>query len=957
MAGALLCLLLAVSISAQQTSSTVRGRIADTLGGVIGGAVVTLIDEQNVEKTAVTDEAGTYAFKAVTPGKYKLRVAATSFAPYEASIEVTPNMREEFDVNLIVALSKQDDVTVTTGTTLNTDPDNNASGTVLRDADLDALPDDPDELAATLRTLAGPSAGPSGAQIYIDGFTAEGRLPPKSSIKEISINQNPFTAEFERLGFGRIQITTRPGTDKFHGLAMLHFSDQRLNSRNPFAPINAPFQARYYSGALSGPLFGKRSSFFANFQRRETDDNAFINAVILDPSLNPVALNEAVLMPRRDLFSSLRVDYQINPNNTLLLNYSYAPGKVSNSGIGNFTLQSRALTASEQPHTFRLTETSILNPSVVNETRMQYFYLSRKVEGDSSTPTISVLDAFTGGGATVGLSSFKAKQWELHNYTTWALGKRTLRFGGRFRYATFTDVSPTNFNGTFTFAGGLEPGAGGVPVAIGSLERYRRTLLLQQQGFSPAEIRARGGGATLFSLAQGDPVASVSQSDLGIFIQEDRRLRPNFTLSLGLRYEAQSNISSNFNFAPRISFAWAPGQQGSGVSKTVIRGGVGIFYDRVSPTLTLQANRFDGIRQQQFIVSDTAILDLFPNVPTPQMLNAFAVPQSIRRLSDNLAAPFTTQLALSLERQLPGKTTLALTYIYADARHLLRTRNVNAPFPGTFNAGDTSQAVRPLGNTANVFEFESNGIFKQHQFLVNITSRLTKKLSFSMNYAWNKADSNTDGVSSFPADTYNLDGEYGRSALDVRHRINLTASYDTFWGLNLNTLVIWRTGIPFNITTGSDTNGDTQFTERPAFATDLNRPGVVLTRFGNFDLSPIPGQVIVPRNYGDGPGFFGVNFGITKTFSLGSVKASAAAPARPGAPGGGRPAAAVSQERPYKLSFSIRFYNLFNHNNLGPRIGNLSSPLFGESNTTSTEVNSNNATSNRRIWLQTSFTF
>ncbi len=134
-----------------------------------------------------------------------------------------------------------------------------------------------------MQALAGPGAGSSedGAQIYIDGFTG-GRLPPKESIREIRINRNPFSAEYDRLGYGRVEIFTKPGTDRFRGQAFFNFNDEALNARSPFAATRAPYQSRRYGGNISGPLASKRASFFFDFERRETDDNNVVSAIVLD---------------------------------------------------------------------------------------------------------------------------------------------------------------------------------------------------------------------------------------------------------------------------------------------------------------------------------------------------------------------------------------------------------------------------------------------------------------------------------------------------------------------------------------------------------------------------------------------------------------------------------------------------------------------------------------------------
>lgn len=942
--------------TAQSQAGRLHGRVTDELGAAIPGASVTLISADKSEKMTVTGDTGEYEFKGVAAGVYIIKLSAKGFITNEFEVHVTADLTSVADARLRVELEKQQEVTVTEGDRLSTDTERNAGAILLRGRALEALPDDPDEMAEVLRTLAGPSAGPGGAQIYVDGFTADSRLPPKSSIREVVINQNPFTAEFERLGFGRIQITTRPGGRQYHGQGMFHFNDETLNTRNALDPERTPFQLRYFTGVFSGPL-DKKSSFFVNAQRRQIDDNALVAATILDPSLRVVQFYQGLDLTRRETHLGVRADYQFNPNHILQGQYIYTPSKMMGTGVGDFNLPSRALNTFDRSHTLRLTETDILRVNLVNETRFQYVSQWRRQLGQNSDPTIRVLDAFTGGGASSIFASMRVNQWEAHNYTTISLGMHTLRFGGRYRNLKYEDVSPANFNGTYTFAGGLAPaldaqerpitGGNGAPimVTISSIERYRRTLALQQRGMSAAEIQALGGGATQFSISGGDPEATISQRDIGLFVQEDWRMRPNFTLALGMRYEAQSNISSNLSFAPRVSFAWSPSVNKAGQPQTVVRGGYGIFYDRIPASLTLQALRFDGLRQQQYIVTDQALLNLFPAIPSVAMLGGFAQPQTTRRVSSEITSPYTSQVALSIERSLPRNNVLTTTYIYARALHLLRSRNINAPLPS---------GQRPQPDLGNVFSFESSGIFKQHQLIISLNSRWSRKLNFFVNYSLNKADSDTDGISSFPSNSYDLSEEYGRSALDVRHRLNVSGSYDTVWGINLNGLFLARSGQPFNIVIGHDVNGDLAFTERPAFATDMNAPGVVFSRYGIFNPTPIVGEKLVPRNYGTGPTFYGVNLSVSKTFSFGGKSApAAAAPARGGSPQG----PARAPDKPYKLTFSVRSYNLFNRNNLGLPVGNLSSPIFGESNTTASEFGTNSATSNRRIWMYVSFAF
>ncbi|HET7286545.1 MAG TPA: carboxypeptidase-like regulatory domain-containing protein, partial [Pyrinomonadaceae bacterium] len=230
-----LCASLAGLVVAQQRAGSLRGQVLDELGGAIVGANVTVIDSAGVEKSVVTNNAGSYTISGLAPGKYTVRAINAGFAMFETpDVEITSSRPAQLDITLKVAIEEQKVTIAADNRELSTEPENNAGAVVLKGDDIDALPDDPDDLAAALQALAGPSAGPNGGQIFVDGFTG-GRLPPRASIREIRINSNPFSAEYDRLGFGRIEILTRPGTDRFRGQASFNFNDDALNSRNPFS--------------------------------------------------------------------------------------------------------------------------------------------------------------------------------------------------------------------------------------------------------------------------------------------------------------------------------------------------------------------------------------------------------------------------------------------------------------------------------------------------------------------------------------------------------------------------------------------------------------------------------------------------------------------------------------------------------------------------------------------------
>src|SRR6185369_607020 len=719
-----LCFQIAV---AQQRTGSLRGQVSDELGALVVGAAVTLIAADGTQKTTVTNAEGTYTFNSIAPGQYAIRVASPGFTSYEKTeINIAAGPRTTQDVRLVVALEKQE-ITVTEDQGLNTDPAKNADALVLKGQDLDVLPDDPDALASAVQAMAGPSAGPNGGQIFIDGFTG-GRMPPKESIREVRVNQNPFNAENNSIGFGNIEILTKPGADKLRGSTFYNFSDESLNSRNPFSPNRAPFQVRYFGGSLSGPVKKGKSSFFIDANRRVVDDNAIINATVLDSSLTPTPFNVALVTPNKFFSFSPRFDYQLNPANTLVVRYSYSRNEADNIGASDFSLSERAYSRSGNNQVLQLTETMIISPTLMNETRFQYNRNRSRQNGNNTVPTIVVQEAFTSGGSQIGLAHNDEDRWELQNYSMLTSGRHIMRFGVRARGVKITDFSPQNFGGTFTFSGGnapqldannqivLDSHSDPVLVPITSLERYRRTLLFQGN----PNMRELGGGVTQFSIAGGNPEASVSQTEYGVFFQDEWRIRPNLTLTMGMRYENQTNIRSNLNFAPRLFFAWAPGgtnvggnpgaPPSSSTPKMVIRGGMGVFYDRFGERATLLENRFNGVNQLDFRVFDPTTLDLstfslngVTNVPTAASLATFASPQIVRRIADDFQAPTFVMTAINFERQLTKRLSMYLVAFNYRGKHLLRVRNINEPLPGTFDPDNPNNAARPFGNIGDIY--------------------------------------------------------------------------------------------------------------------------------------------------------------------------------------------------------------------------------------------------------------
>jgi hypothetical protein len=316
-------------------------------------------------------------------------------------------------------------------------------------------------------------------------------------------------------------------------------------------------------------------------------------------------------------------------------------------------------------------------------------------------------------------------------------------------------------------------------------------------------------------------------------------------------------------------------------------------------------------------------------VPSVEALRAtLGATQSVFRIARDLREPYMMQAAGGVERRLPFDTTFTATLIVSRTLHALRARNVNAPAAVRDSSGAIAGRVRPFGDAGDIYQYESSGRLNQKQLVLTLNGRLGRGTSFYANYTLNRATGDTESVGSFPADSYDLRSEYGRSSFDVRHTFSAGGTLAAPLGLRLSPLIFASSGRPFNITTGSDANGDSLFTDRPAFAADLTRPGVRVTPLGAFDTAPAPGQPIIPRNYGTGPGYFVVNLNVVRTFVLGGKA--------PAAQGSGASAGSNSAEGEgrYRLTLGVRVLNLFNRVNLDLPVGNLGSPRFGQSTAT-----------------------
>jgi hypothetical protein len=733
-----------------------------------------------------------------------------------------------------------------------------------------------------------------------------------------------------------------------------------------------------YSGNLGGPL-SKKASFFFNVEGRKVVDLQIVNTPLVDPVSFQIIPNFSQIVPNPGSRYNIspRLDYQLTPTNTLTARYQYFHNYDGNEGSGQFNLADEGFNMVNAEHTLQISDTQVVNAKIINETRFQFLRTTNIQTPVSATPTVQIQGAFTTGGNVQGALNDTLDRYELQNYTSMALGKHFVKFGARVRTNRDENFETANFNGAFSFGSRvIPPPSGSCTAPAGeytAIQAYQQLVMGLANGQSVQSLINCGFGPTTYSVSAspvGSPTVRVNWFDAGLYAQDDWRVRPNLTLSYGLRFETQNNISDHTDFAPRLGIAWGVGGTPKNPPKTVLRAGFGMFYDRFAYDLVAQQQRLNGLIQQKFIVNNPSFY--LSDTPPVSQLQQSGSPATTYVVNPHLRAPYTMQTGVSVERQLGKSANLAVTYLNARGVHAFFTNNINAPNPA-------NNGQRPDPNKGTIYQFESDGVFRQNQLIVNSSIRMGTKLSAFGYYSLNYANSDTGGAGYFPSNPYDPNEDYGRASFDVRHRVFIGGSASLPYAFRLSPFLIATSGSPFNVTTALDPFADSLFNQRAAFAScPTTSPTVKQTRYGCFDANPQPGEKIVPINFLTGPGRFTLNLRLSKSFGFG--KKAESANAGPGGgpgpggtfgrgPGGGAPGQRggfggrgpggpdgnITNHR-YSLTFSVAARNIFNHVNLDTPVGNLSSSLFGLSNGLARQPFSQ-STSNRRIDLQATFSF
>lgn len=678
-------------------SGTLHVVVRDPSGAVLVGASVRVTSSTTATRSAATSDEGNATFNAVPPGRHTIRVEYAGFETVEVRdyrVRAGDNRRE---ITLPLATVAEDVDVGRDGQESALDPGGSAFSTLLTREQIDALPDDPDEMEAVLRALS-----PAGAAIRVDGFSG-GRLPSKAQIRSIRLPRgDSFAAEnhggIEGASF--IDIVTQPGLGRLGGSLDTALRDDTLNARNPFTPEKGAEDLRQYGLALSGPVVTGRSSFSISSQvSRQREAGTLLAAVPGGTRAEVVAQ----LTTRSSLYG--RLDQAIGTARMLRASYSRMANKRSNLGVGGYDLFDRAYSTAQREQLVRLSESGPIGRSLFSDARLQLRWSTEQTTSQVEAPTVRVLDSFTAGGAQLA-GGRRAFDLEAATDVDYVRGSHSYRFGVLLEAGRYRSDAASNYLGTWTYS---------------SLADYE------------------AGRPSHYARRTGDPLVRYDMLRLGAYAQDDFRVARSLLVSYGVRYEAQSYSTARLNLTPRLSLAWAPSRSGN----TTLRVGYGRFSDWLSSAVYEQAQLVDGVRFQEVSITD----------PLSEADLVDAIRPSNRYVLDRQTAlPDSYGFNLGVSQTIASDLRVSATYARRAGWNQFRGLNLNAPVNGQRRDDRYADVIHATGDAASrghlVLLDASFGRPRWHRVFAGV------------NYGWSTMATNTTGAFSRPA-SLNLDDEWG----------------------------------------------------------------------------------------------------------------------------------------------------------------------------------------------------
>lgn len=824
------------TLTAQQTvtSATLSGRVQDARGAVVPGASLTATNiDTNQKQTAVTDHDGRYRFPYLPVGSYKLVIEVAGFEPLTKQLTVTVGQALDLPVKLEVSgVSAQVNIpsdvpiieTVRTQVTetirpseINELPLNGRNfldlallvpavsqtntGSNQRFAETSAVPGQGISIAGQ-RNLYN-SFVIDGVSANDDAADLTGSYYSQEIINQFQVITSGGIAEFGRASGGVVNIITKSGTNNWRGNLYGFARNQRFDARNPLAPTKDLLTQAQYGGSIGGPIKQDNTFFFTNFEQTRRNYSAVITidpqvVAFINTRLNAVGykgsrLSTGVVPASFDTTNFFgRVDHKLNDQNQLSARYSlYHITAVNSRTVGGLNVVSRGSGLNDTDQTVTVSNMTTISSRTLNEARFQYTNsrLGAPIN-DSIGPAVSISGVANFGTATSSPLARDINLFEAVDNISTQRGAHSPKVGVDFLYNRVNIVFPGAVQGVYAFNSSAN-------FLTGDYSTY-------QQAF-------------------GAPNQFQSNPNVGFFGQDEWRVRSNFTINAGLRYDLQFlhspiNTDTN-NIAPRVGFAYAPGDR-----KTVIRASFGFYYDRIPLRATSNALQRDGTKYLVVQLSPGQPgAPVFPNVLAVQPATLPTKP-NITRIDPNIEVGYSEQANVQLERELPGGALFSIGYLHLRALHIIASRNVNVPtLPA---AAGVPNLGRPDPNWGNIGRFEGAGDSYYNGMIVSFNQRAARWANVRVSYTLSKS---TDDAGNFffstPQNNFNLRDDLGRSDNDQRHRLVLSGSFQApakgegvrkvLRGFQLSYIYTYASRLPFNVLLGSDRNFDTNNNDRP----------------------------------------------------------------------------------------------------------------------------------------------
>ena len=758
----------ATSVFGQGQRGKLLVTVADTTAAVIPDAKVTVVPLEDAAKgspipPAQTSAQGVATFSNLVPGRYSILAEFTGFEMgllREVPVRAGDNRR-------VVVLKIQGlQETVTVGQEGQAAASNRSSasfGVKLSEDQLEALSDDPDELARQLKDMAGPNA-----IIRVDSF--EGlQLPPKSQIKSVHVTRDQFAAESPNPGDTFVEVITAPGIGPIRGGFNANVRAGAWSARNPFAPERGPDHNQRFGFNLGGALKESKSSFSLNFNHSLQYTAPTLNVVVPGGGFRSETLR--LRTPAESYNIAVFADYALTRDQTLRFGYYDNDNVRRNVGVGDYDSLERAYTAKNGLRYYRIQHAGPIGRRIFINNRLFVGAFRNKSASSVESPTIRVLDAWTSGGAQQRGSSHQvgfqhASDLDyIRGIHSWRTG--VLLFGIR-----PTSTTETNYLGTFTF---------------------------------PTPEAYQAGTPSLYTRFIGDPRVEYFSLEVGAYIQDDIRISKGLTISPGVRFSTQNTVRYPQAWEPRFGLTWAPTPGG----KTTLRASAGIFHNFLPWGTYEQTLRVDGVRQRELIIRN-------PTYPDPGA--AGVVPASNKYILGHYPLPENIRYSAGIDQAFTPQFRVNALYNYVRQTRLARGNNLNPLVNGVRPDPNFANIIETVTDgTLLRHEVYVNGNFNlAPPGPASGRARWNwQRVSGTWSYQWIRARRNAAQAFDAPP-TGSLDDEWGNGPGDLPYWLSVNVNSTQMRNLSIG--VTWQAndGYPYMFTTGLDDNADGILNDRPA---------------------------------------------------------------------------------------------------------------------------------------------